>query len=356
MSNQSSDKSPRGSGDRGPARKRKDSESDESGSREIFVSNIPYNVSEAGLTTALKRIFSTSPGFIGIKRISVAKGFATVEFESHAEAVATVESNPEVKLGPRKLFIRVSDPAGAKARRTERDSASDEQRNTQFEQDTTPNPDCWFCLANPNFEKHTIYGVDDETEVYVNLAKGGLRKHHSLICPVTHYGCFAQVTEDVRKICAEYTFRVSNMFEKLNQDVVVFERWVPMSASAANHMQIHIVPVDKDSGIDWRHIMLSRGKSAGIEFVRVSSHEEVVAKMSGILNRVSYLYFSFPGADGRESWLGIGKMNFAFPREIICEGLGCPERVDWKACQQHRDAEVEQVDFLKSQLFSKEVS
>ena len=328
-------------------KKRKDADDDHGEPKEVFISNIPFNVSEAGLTTALKRIFSKCNGFVGIKRLNVSKGFATVEFETNPDAVSAVDSNQEIKLGPRKLFVKVSDPSGAKSRRMDRESSIQGQRNTQFEQDTSPNPDCWFCLANPNFEKHTIYGVDDSAEVYVNLAKGGIRKYHSLICPVTHYGCFAQASETVREICVEYTERVLSMLNELEEDGVVFERWVPMSAYAANHMQIHVVPVQKESTVDWRQIMSHKGKASGIEFVRISRHEDVVEKMSGILSRVSYLYLSYPGKEEREHWLGIGKMNFAFPREIICEGLACPEKVDWKACQQPRDIEEEQVEFLK---------
>jgi hypothetical protein len=99
--------------------------------------------------------------------------------------------------------------------------------------------------------------------------------------------------------------------------------------------------------VDWKSILQRKGKEVGIEFKDCRTHADVVEKMDGILNRVSYLYMSLP--DG-QSLIGIGKMPFTFPREVICEGLGTPDRVDWKSCQIDEKAETKTVQELKESL------
>jgi diadenosine tetraphosphate (Ap4A) HIT family hydrolase len=322
--------------------------------RDVFVSNIPYDVSQAGLEGALKRMFGKFEGYLGVKRLMLQRGFAIVAFDSGENASAAVEFAQDLKLGPRKLFVKVNDPEGAKKQRMEREVQQDAQRSTGFHVDTSPNPDCWFCLANPKFENHVVFAVDEKASVYAALAKGGIAKYHCLIAPVTHYGCYAAASEEVQNTCNEFVDKISETVAAMDRDVVVYERWIPMNSTAANHMQIHFVPVERDSNIDWSEIVKSKGKEAEIEFIRVNSHADVVEKMKGILSRVSYLFISFPGSDGkRESWLGIGRMSFPFPREIVCAGTKCPERADWKSCAQSVEQETEQAAELK-ELFYKQ--
>ena len=320
--------------------------------KDVFVSNIPYDVSQAGLEGALKRMFGKFEGYLGVKRMMLQRGFAIVEFDSADHAQAAVDEAQELKLGPRKLFVKVNDPEGAKKQRLEREAQQDSQRNRGFQVDTSPNPDCWFCLANPKFENHVVFAVDDQASVYAALAKGGITKYHCLLAPVTHYGCYAAASEEVRTTCDDFVGKVCKAMSSMNKDVVYYERWIPMNATAANHMQIHIVPVERDMEADWSSIVKTKGKEAEIEFIRIDSHTDVVEKMKGILSRVSYLFISFPGKDGnRESWLGIGRMSFPFPREIICAGLDCPDRADWKACTQSVELETEQAAELKDHFY-----
>ena len=126
-----------------------------------------------------------------------------------------------------------------------------------------------------------------------------------------------------------------------------------MNANAANHMQVHLVPIDKskNSKIDWSRILKDKGRQSGVEFIRVKDHFEVAEKMKGILNRVSYLFISLM-VDGKlENWLGLGKLGFTFPREVICSGLECPDRVDWKTCVADSETENTQVERLRSLFY-----
>lgn len=313
-------------------------------SREIFVSNIPYDVSQAGIESALKRMFGSLAGFDRIRKVLLHRGFAFIGFKTHDEAVAAVESHRDTKMGPRKLNIQLSNPGGSRPNRT--DHHTDDTVTASL-----PDADCWFCLANPSFEKQLIVSVDDSACVYTSLAKGQISTDHMLICPVTHYGCYVQADESVRSVCDETVQSLRSFFNSRDQDCIVYERWIPLNATAANHMQIHVVPIPKDTSVNWGKILRDNGKVAGVEFQRVDNHMEVPEKMKGILNRVSYLYISFPDPEGnQESYLGIGKLNFTFPREVVCTGLNTMDRIDWKKCEIENDEQSKQVDRLRESI------
>jgi RNA recognition motif-containing protein len=309
--------------------------------REIFISNIPYDVSQIGLEGALKRMFGKYDSFVGIRKLIMNRGFAFVEFKDAEGALKAVNENQDKKMGRRTLRIQLSQPSGS--------SAGPGSRSQQPVNDspTHPNPDCWFCLANPNFEKHLIFGVDSSATVYVSLAKGQIRSGHCLVCPVTHFGCYVQADETARSACEEMVSRLRDMYASRGEDVIVYERWIPLNSAAANHMQIHVVPVPKDLSIDWKAILKRKGKDVGIEFVDAREHADVIDRMAGILHRVSYLYMSFPGG---QTMVGLGKMPFTFPREVVCEGLGSLDRVDWKSCQASVEEETATAIELKESL------
>lgn len=325
---------------RNDAKRQKVSESSD-GIREVFIANIPYDVSEVGLTGALKRMFGKYPSFMGIRKLIMNRGFAFVEYSDPTDAAKAVEENQDKKMGPRTLRVQLSRPPG---RRT---SPTDQQESTM--QCTLPDADCWFCLANPNFDKHLVFAVDETTSVYASLAKGQITPGHSVVCPVTHFGCYAQADDKTRAACDEMVKKLTHVFEKRGQNVIVYERWIPMNTHSANHMQIHVVPIPGESKVVWAKLLKGLGKDIDIDFVEITDQNEVVEKMKGILNRVSYLYMRLADL-GETQHLGLGKMAFTFPREIICTGLQTPERIDWKACESNPEDEAKAVDELKSDL------
>ena len=309
--------------------------------REVFISNIPYDVSQVGLEGALKRMFGKYPSFTGIRKLVMNRGFAFVGYDDPEDAEKAVAENQDKKMGPRTLRVQLSRPAGWRANPNEKADAP-----TQC---TLPDAECWFCLANPKFDKHLVYAVDETASVYASLAKGQLTPGHSVVCPVTHFGCYAQCDEKTRNACDEMITKLTRLFENRGQSVLIYERWIPMNTHSANHMQVHVVPIPRESKADWDKLIRERGKDADIDFGTVESHTAVVEKMKGILNRVSYLYFRLMGHETLH-YLGLGKMSFTFPREIVCSGLGTPERIDWKACSSGREDEEAMVEQLRCDL------
>ena len=336
------------------SRERDRTRSRPSSNRDIFVNNIPFNVSQAGVEAALKRIFSKSTGYVGIKRVVLQKGIAFVTFDSAENAEHAVSLNQDQSLGPRKLFVQLSDEEGSRAKRLERGNRGSEHSNEGSLTDSHPNADCWFCLGNPAMETMSIYCMDPGASVYLNAAKGPVTKFHSLLCPVAHFSCFAAMSPEVRTVCSEYVDKYCRILEADDFQVVYFERWIPLPASAANHMQVNLIPIpaEKSAEIDWVRAIKTRERVNEIQFIPVRDHEAVVEKMRGILGRVSYLFISFPGKRGgsRENWLGIGRMAFDFPREIICTALSCPERIDWRNCRLEESVQEEVITALKSKF------
>lgn len=311
--------------------------------KQIFISNIPYDVSQVGLEGALKRMFGKYPSYKGIKKLVMNRGFAFVEYGDAADAAKAVEENQDKKMGPRTLRVQLSRPP---ARRTSQNDQPD-----QPVQCTLPDADCWFCLANPNFEKRMVFAVDETASVYASLAKGQLTPGHSVVCPVTHFGCFAQADEKTRNACEEMVSKLTRLFEKQGKSVLVYERWIPMNTHSANHMQVHVVPIANETNVDWEKLLKDKGRDIDIDFAEVDSHLQVVEKMKGILTRVSYLYIRVPG-DNQVQYLGLGKMPFTFPREIVCAALGTPERIDWKSCAAEPSDEEQTLEVLKADLAS----
>jgi hypothetical protein len=50
---------------------------------------------------------------------------------------------------------------------------------------------CWFCLSNPEIDRHLIASVG--TEAYLALAKGGLTENHLLLVPISHVSSMADL-------------------------------------------------------------------------------------------------------------------------------------------------------------------
>lgn len=63
--------------------------------------------------------------------------------------------------------------------------------------DTEPHAECWFCLANPQVEKHMIVDIGDL--LYTAVPKGGLVPQHLLLVPIAHVPSLAYANSDTRR-------------------------------------------------------------------------------------------------------------------------------------------------------------
>ena len=114
-------------------------------------------------------------------------------------------------------------------------------------------PECWFCLSNPDIEKHLIASIGDD--IYLTLAKGGLNDFHCLIIPLGHYPSLNYMLQTVSESDEDYeavnnTFtefedakqNISAVFEKMDHHVVYFESFAGLleGGQSKNTMHTHI--------------------------------------------------------------------------------------------------------------------
>ncbi|SIO73871.1 CWF19-like protein 1 [Babesia microti strain RI] len=109
---------------------------------------------------------------------------------------------------------------------------------------STPQPGCWFCLANDSCEIHMISYVFNYC--YLAIAKGALNKFHCIITSIDHFPNLLlsppAIREDIK-----YAVNIAiNIIINRGQGAIAFERYMPMNSENANHLQVQVaaVPID----------------------------------------------------------------------------------------------------------------
>lgn len=204
-----------------------------------------------------------------------------------------------------------------------------------------PHSECWFCLVNPKVEKHMI--VAATTEAYVATAKGPITPLHAMVLPVKHAPCYAACPPELQEVLSSQVAAIRKMCKENKLEVFVYERWLPFSVSSANHMQIHVLPIEQSRAGHAREALEESVKRhlAGAKLRRVQSHAEVVDHL-GDDSTTPYIYFEIPGdnsARGRqiERYVYAGskdgpRINLNFGRQVCCQLLNCEDKVDWRQC------------------------
>eukprot|EP00928_Gymnodinium_smaydae_P027657 TRINITY_DN21312_c0_g1_i1.p1 TRINITY_DN21312_c0_g1~~TRINITY_DN21312_c0_g1_i1.p1 ORF type:complete len:665 (-),score=160.20 TRINITY_DN21312_c0_g1_i1:383-2377(-) len=309
---------------------------------EVFIARLPANIDE-------KRLYKVLQNCGTIERLSIArdnsadgkpcKGFGFVTFATPEEAQAACELNEMLECGGRKLSISLA---------KERSKQDGGPRKKQAQIVIEPHSECWFCLVNPKVEKHMI--VTATTDVYVAMARGGLGASHVLVLPVKHAPCFASCPADLQQVLQAHVAAVRKLAAADGQDCIVWERWLPFGTSAANHMQLQVLPIDRQYSRDAAEALEAAAKRhlPGASFKRVSSHAEVIDHLGDDAS-TPYVYFELPGdntAKGRliERYVYAGggggpRIPLNFGRQVACQLLGCEDKVDWRQCQEDRDSE-----------------
>lgn len=310
----------------------------------VFLGRLPANIEEKRIEAALKHVGK-------IERIhlvreagegSACKGFGFVTFSTPEEAEAACDLSELLECGGRKITISISRP-------TKKSDGPRKKREIQIV--VEPHADCWFCLVNPKVEKHMI--VSASTEVYIATARGPVNPYHVQVLPVKHAPCFAACPPDLQKALKVQMAALHKMFADAGQECLIWERWIPMGTSAANHMQIQVLPIDKSrAGAEAREALEAATKQhlAGATFKRISSHEDVADNLNDDPT-TPYIYFEIPGdlsARGRqiERFLyaalpngGGPRIPINFGRQVACQLLGCEDKVDWRQCQDSKEGE-----------------
>lgn len=315
---------------------------------EVFIGRLPPNIEEKRLQAALKHCGT-------IERVHLArdesepgkpcKGFGWVTFSTPEEAQAACELSDLLECGNRKLSIQISRP-----RLRADGSGGPPRKKREVQIVIEPHAECWFCLVNPSVEKHMI--VSATTEVYVATARGPISPPHVLVLPVKHAPCYAACPPELQEVLTAHVAAIRKMCQASKQECLVWERWIPQSASGANHMQIQVLPIEQSRVNHVRESLeaITRRELVGAKLSRVTAHSEVIDHL-GDDSGTPYIYFEIPGdntAKGRQIERYVyaqpkgsegPRIPLEFGRKVACHLLNCDDKVDWRQCKEDHEAE-----------------
>merc|ERR550534_1355411 len=186
-------------------------------------------------------------------------------------------------------------------------------------------------------------------DVYVTFAKGGLNEDHILILPVKHAPSYASCPVEIQVVIDMFVSAIREMYARDHKDIIVWERWIPMKMTQANHMQIQIVAIPETLGASNSLLVLEQltEKCLGCEpILKIDLAQDIADKVKGDA-QMPYVYFELPG-DNTEKGRMIDRylikapgrrLPLTFAREVGATLLDLPDKVDWRTCQLDPDEE-----------------
>lgn len=137
---------------------------------------------------------------------------------------------------------------------------------------------CWFCLSNPDLEKHLIVSIG--SEMYATLAKGPVTSSsdansipgggHVLLIPITHYPTLRQIPDEARpnvmNEIQKYTDALKRFYAEHGHDMVVFEV-SRQSLHNIGHAHLQIVPIPHDKSDLLEQTIRDEAQNQGVQFM-----------------------------------------------------------------------------------------
>ncbi|KAH8923096.1 hypothetical protein BT69DRAFT_1262729 [Atractiella rhizophila] len=208
---------------------------------------------------------------------------------------------------------------------------------------------CWFCLSNPNLNKHIITSIGNEC--YLTLAKGQIIDTngsiipgggHILIIPIGHYQTAKALPDDIRESTLQemevYKVALKKFYAKYDHDLVIWD--VSRSTGRASHFFVSVCPVPKSLSPQIEETFKTAAGEAGFSF---EPQEELstprVRDASDFFkvdlpNGKSLVYLIPPYTAGGQLF------NLQFGRLVLAKLLGDEGRADWRACQLTEEEET----------------
>lgn len=188
------------------------------------------------------------------------------------------------------------------------------------------NQGCWFCLANPQVEKHLVVSIGNE--VYLALAKGGLTPDHALIIPMEHHPASTSLPESALEEVTRFKQSLRKAFKGSQKDVVFFEVNVK-----SQHMILQVIPVPESATPKLRDSFMEISQDNGVV---LQDQEEVQLTPTD-----SFFKVDLPGENRGLVHVVRGRFNLQLGRQVMAKVLGTPEKADWKLCVVDAEKEKE---------------
>ncbi|KAJ8658670.1 hypothetical protein O0I10_005710 [Lichtheimia ornata] len=208
---------------------------------------------------------------------------------------------------------------------------------------------CWFCLSNPDLEKHLIVSIG--SEMYATLAKGPVTSSsdansipgggHVLLIPITHYPTLRQIPDEARpnvmNEIQKYTDALKRFYAEHGHDMVVFEV-SRQSLHNIGHAHLQIVPIPHDKSDLLEQTIRDEAQNQGVQFMeRLPKNPDANFFKIDLPSGKSLVHIIRP----RE------RFNLQFGRLVVAKLLGHPEREDWKTCAQSQQEERDDANAFK---------
>lgn len=345
---------------------------------QVFLAGLPPNVDERRLEEALSHVgtvkkvqlFRVQESQSGAASLGKppCRGQGVVTFETDEEAAAACELSELLECGGRKVHIRLNnkrvrdddeEQQGSNKKGKGKGKGKGKKREAQIV--VEPHAGCWFCLVNPQIEKHLIIATTNQ--VYVATARGPLYNGHVLILPVKHAPCAAACPPELQEAIEQHIEAVRAMHKQMGMETMVFERWIAMSQSQFNHMQVQAIPIDPKKAGKARETIQAASEKwlGGRSYKQIYSLKEIAANLNDDAE-TPYVYFEIPGdltASGRktEKYIYVGgqaqggpRIPMNFGRQTACMLLGCEEKENWRDCQEEREDEERMTKKLRERF------
>jgi len=315
----------------------------------VFLGNLARSVTERMLASVLEN-FGT------LRSIKIAydhdtgkkKGFGFAQFVDVTSADKAIEHSEKYLVEGRPLVIKPKEAKKENPNKQQKTEANQEvdQMMHYFT--------CWFCLINPKIEEHLLLHVGKAC--YLALAKGPVNEGNVLIMPIQHYASGSRLPTEVRVEMENYKTALTKYFSTLGQLMIVFERNLPISNAQHQHMHLQVFSVDKSCAMDVRTVFDQAAEKYKFSFQTLPND---IAFDSLVSQADHYFYAEIPGlktASGQKTEKLLHKMKRGvkfpaqFGREVVCELLGQPEKMDWRKAKVSEGVETEMAGIFRRQF------
>eukprot|EP01080_Neovahlkampfia_damariscottae_P002666 gene2666-3862_t len=203
------------------------------------------------------------------------------------------------------------------------------------------NMNCWFCLSNPEIEKHLLISIQEES--YLAFPKGGLTNDHILLISMEHSNCYMNLSDDSIKEIELYLENLKKFYATKNKSIIIFERNISLN-KVPNHFHFQIVPISNNLLKDSEEIFQNEFENEDLEFnVYDSSVQLKDLIFDSKCQDSQYFLVILPNGNRIIHKIKNTKIVMNLGRKVCAKLLGEKDKDDWKNCALPKEEETKLV-------------
>eukprot|EP01133_Synstelium_polycarpum_P007653 gene7653-8957_t len=213
-------------------------------------------------------------------------------------------------------------------------SNENRQGNKRNRPQETP---CWFCLSSPEVESHLIVTIG--SEAYLALPKGGIVMDNSLVVFIEHKPSYVSLADSERADVDKLVDGLRTLHAKEDKVLVVYERFINLKFSTQLHGHIQVVPIPIALQDKLQEAFTNHAEFQNVTMNIIDTFEQFKKDVG------DNQYFSVMLPNGKYMYVIVEKgahFDFQFGRQVLCDLLGTPERLNWKECALSKEEEEKQ--------------